>query len=1760
MLKATLRVCAARVLALLTIAAAIHTPLVGQVALPSGSTTETFDALAGGLPPGWTVYTGATLSTLGNPATVTTTAAGWSDTSGAWKNFAAADNATLVATSTTAQQSAAADRALGIRQTGSFGDPGASANFYFSTLGQQVSAISFSAQMLSVQARSTVWKLQYGLGATPAGWTDLATYSDPAVFGQTVLNASGFGTALDNQPAVWLRIVALSGSTGSGSRDSFGIDDFTIVTVPGGGPIPPSITTPPASQTVTEGATVQFTVVASGDEPLTYQWRKSTTELVDGGIVSGATTTTLTLTGVTLLDAGNYHVVVTNAAASTPSAEATLVVNPLLVAPSITAQPAPQSVVPGGTATFSVVASGTAPLAYQWWRGATALTDGGAIAGATTATLTISNVTSAELGDYSVVVSNGVPPDATSNAAALTLAAVITPAGHVSYAGGSYVQTFDTLPASGTFALTGNGPHRLAAAPINASGLGAWSFANYDGSGTAALFRVDAGTGTSGSVYSYGAAAATDRALGSLASGSTISRVGVALVNDTGRTITEFSLSYAGEQWRRGGSGNANTFAVEYAIGADSINADNFVASPALGFNSPSTTASAGALDGNAAANRASVSGTVGGFTWAPGQTLVLRWNDVNDGGSDDGLAIDDFTFSTPVGPGDIIPAVSYLTPAADSVNVAPNSTITVAFNEPVSVIGDWFTLTGELSGAHAAVVSGGPVSYVLTPVVPFAEGEVVTVTVLATGITDAATGTKHPSADYRAQLITSSTGPLPIHLIQGRGLKSAFAGYSVSVRGVVVASFQGLTGIGGYFVEAPAAAHDSDAETSEGIYVFDNTNLVNVGDLVTVTGTVTEYGSAPDSETEITNVTAFAKENSGQPLPAAAEVSLPFASATYPERYEGMLVTFPQTLTVTDNYDLGHYGEVILSNGRLQQPTNIVAPGAAAQAQAAANALNQVLLDDGLSVTYPAPTPYLSSSDPATATRRAGSTTAGVTGALSNRFGTYVLEPTLVPTFVDANPRAGVPARLGGLRIVGGNVENFMNGDGTGAGFPTSRGASSYAEYERQLAKVTAAILALAPDIMGLTEIENDRVTNGATDSYGPTSAIAQLVDSLNAHAPAGVTYAFVNAAAVDIVTDQVRSALIYRTETVETVGQPAMLNNVYFNNHARNPLAQTFRQKSTGGMLTVSVNHFRAKASASSLTDGISPNPNNDLGDGQGTNNYLRTKEAEALVQWLATDPTGSGDPDYLIIGDLNSYAQEDPIAVIENAGYLNLAEKFEGADGYSYSFDGQFGHLDHALASPSLVAQVLGTATWHANSDEPVYYDYNVEDKDANQQAINATTMFRYSDHDPVVIDADLFAAPTILTEPEPQTVIVGSSVTLSITVTGTPAPTFQWRKNGAPIPNATGASYTLANPVVADSGAYDVVVTNALGSVTSATVSLTINPAPATLSLSGLEQRYDGTPRAVTASTAPAGLNVAITYNGSATPPVYPGAYAVVATIQDPDYVGSAEDVLVISTTALVRHAPTVNGGIDGSIQMLLPESVTLNSNAWISGDLLMPGMPSVRKNGNPTFGGTIEANGSATPTNHTLTLNSKAVLRHLVRRVDAVAMPTVDAPPSPTGTRNVQVNSASQVPTDFSTVRDLTLNSNAGIVAVPPGTYGSFTANGSSRFRFGVAGATTPAVYNLQRLTINSNTRIEIVGPVILTLANGSSLNGNIGTGDHPEWLELKIANGGLTLNGNVSFHGSVTAPNGAVTVNGNSTLVGGVVADRLTINGNGLIK
>jgi hypothetical protein len=241
--------------------------------------------------------------------------------------------------------------------------------------------------------------------------------------------------------------------------------------------------------------------------------------------------------------------------------------------------------------------------------------------------------------------------------------------------------------------------------------------------------------------------------------------------------------------------------------------------------------------------------------------------------------------------------------------------------------------------------------------------------------------------------------------------------------------------------------------------------------------------------------------------------------------------------------------------------------------------------------------------------------------------------------------------------------------------------------------------------------------------------------------------------------------------------------------------------------------------------------------------------------------------------------------------------------------------------------------------------------------------------------------------------------------------------------------------------------------------------------------------------------------------------------------------------------------------------MIGENVALNGGATITGDLFVPGSPNVVLNGSLNYGGTLEGGGAETPSNYTVTLNSNTTLGHVVRRSDPEPLPAAPAPAAPAGTRSVTINSSGQGVGDWATLRNLTLNSNVGQIAVPAGAYGDFAANGGSGFTLGVVGASLPSVYHFQRLTLNGQAQIQVVGPVIVVVGGGISVNGGaIGAADHPAWLTLNIHAGGLTLNSGANVYGYVAAPGGTVVVNGNCRIVGGTASDRLTINNNGRVR
>ncbi|VWC02979.1 ExeM/NucH family extracellular endonuclease [Burkholderia metallica] len=580
--------------------------------------------------------------------------------------------------------------------------------------------------------------------------------------------------------------------------------------------------------------------------------------------------------------------------------------------------------------------------------------------------------------------------------------------------------------------------------------------------------------------------------------------------------------------------------------------------------------------------------------------------------------------------------------------------------------------------------------------------------------------GATTPIADLR-----SAAGPSPL------------AGQTTSIEAVVTAAFDGADGLGGFFVQQADAQRRHRPGVPEGVFVYAPNARAKAGDLVHLTGRVDErYG-----RTQFTlsgGVTVCARGQTVTP----ATLTLPVAAHAVLAAHEAMRVRLPQTLTVSDTHDLGRYGSVVLSNGRLRIPTQVAAPAEAA-ALAAANARNRIVLDDGSNRRDPATVRYPPPALSAANTLRAGYTVRGVEGVLELRYGAWRLQPVAgaAPVFdAAANPRTGAPARHpdADLRVASFNVFNYFNGDGHGGGFdaPANRGAKTPAVFARQEAKIVAALHALRADVIGLMEIAN----NG----HGETSAVRRLAAQL------GDGWRAVDPGTARLGRDAIAVALLYDSRTVEPAGRAASLA---LGGRHRPPLAQTFRRIGGTRTFTVAVNHLKSKNCPNAT------GADRDQSDGQGCWNAARTRAATRVADWLATSPTGVAADGVLLIGDLNSYAKEDPVRALESRGYTNLVPRFVGDAAYSYVYRGEAGSLDHALATPSLAARVKAAHVWHINADEPVALQPVPDYKTAAQRAsYYAPDPYRSSDHDPVVIDVALGDAGTLAvpgTNPAPRT---------------------------------------------------------------------------------------------------------------------------------------------------------------------------------------------------------------------------------------------------------------------------------------------------------------------------------------------------------------------------------------------------------------------
>jgi len=336
-----------------------------------------------------------------------------------------------------------------------------------------------------------------------------------------------------------------------------------------------------------------------------------------------------------------------------------------------------------------------------------------------------------------------------------------------------------------------------------------------------------------------------------------------------------------------------------------------------------------------------------------------------------------------------------------------------------------------------------------------------------------------------------------------------------------------------------------------------------------------------------------------------------------------------------------------------------------------------------------PTNVPYLNQDG----TLRVGDAVSRIVGIVDYSNQSYRIQPVKLPLISITNKRPSTVPDVGGtIKVATFNLSNYFNGDGVGGGFPTSRGADTPDEFAQQSAKIVYTLALLDADIVGLIEIENDD---------GPRSAIADLVSQLNQLVGVG-SYDYIYTGTLG--EDETRVALIYQPASIVPIGNHQILDSSVdelFNDDYNQPaLAQSFQSSNTDNgsadnIVTIVVSHLKSKDSDCDDVNDI------DRADGQGNCSVTRTNTA------------------------------------ISQAGYMDLLQEFLGVSAYTNVSAGQTGYLNHALADESLLPKITGVADWHINADEPRAMDYN----DSNQAGLYKPDMFRFSEHDPIIVGIDM-----------------------------------------------------------------------------------------------------------------------------------------------------------------------------------------------------------------------------------------------------------------------------------------------------------------------------------------------------------------------------------------------------------------------------------
>jgi predicted extracellular nuclease len=855
-------------------------------------------------------------------------------------------------------------------------------------------------------------------------------------------------------------------------------------------------------------------------------------------------------------------------------------------------------------------------------------------------------------------------------------------------------------------------------------------------------YAVDTGGSNTGDIYSYGSAAATERALGELRSGTLIPLLGAKFTNNTGVTITSLDVSYTGEQWRIGNISTARDDRMDFQIStnATDLSTGTYTDVNALDFTNPvKTAAAAGALDGNNAANRIAISSTISGLSIPDGASFFVRWSDLDASGADDGLAVDDFSV-TPHSSS--TPTLTINDVTQDEGNAATTSftfTVSLSSSTHSGVTFDIATADGTAQDGNpggedtdytaksltSQTIPNGSITYQFTVNI---NGDVTTEPneTFFVNVTNVA-GATVTDGQGQGTITNDDVTLTPIHTIQGNGTSSPLLGNSVSTSGIVTllrtSSNAGSGTASGFFLQDEDADADADPSTSEGIFVFTSSvPAVAVGDSVRVTGTVAEFNGL----TEISSVTSVSTLSTGNPLPSAvtldATILDPTASPSQPqlEKYEAMRMSGSSLISVAPNDNFFEIDTVLSSVARPMRepgiPISLTVPNDPTSGTPDCciprwdENPERIKLDTNGRAGAPN-TPYTSNV-----------TFTNVTGPLDYAFGEYRLIPDAALTASSNLSAVPLPTPTASEFTIGGfNIENFNNN-----------------AAQRQKAALGIRTVMNLPDIIGLAEIFDladlqalrDQINNDTVSAGGANPQYeAYLIEQDGVSEDSDQDVGFL------VKTSRVQVNAVTQERQSETYINP--VSGLPETLHDRPPLVLDANIDPGGANLHVFVvvNHLRSFIDI-----------DQDPGDGPRVR-AKRTKQAESIADLLNDLQTANPTASVVSIGDYNSYqfndGYTDPISVIKGSptaddqvvvdqspdlvdpNFTNLIDDLATTEKYSFIFEGTPQALDHILVNTVARARSTRIAIAHMNADFP--------DSPAATYANDATKPERSSDHD-------------------------------------------------------------------------------------------------------------------------------------------------------------------------------------------------------------------------------------------------------------------------------------------------------------------------------------------------------------------------------------------------------------------------------------------